>query len=47
MEGYTVLRSIPGLGRTAFIADLAKAFSTEVSTVIKAAEQRHRHSGKR
>jgi transcriptional regulator with XRE-family HTH domain len=29
------------------LADLAKAFSTEVSTIIKAAERRHRQSGKR
>ena len=29
------------------LADLAKAFSTEVSTIIRAAERRHRHSGKR
>jgi transcriptional regulator with XRE-family HTH domain len=29
------------------LADLAKAFSTEVSTIIRAAERRHRNSGKR
>ena len=29
------------------LADLAKAFSIEVSTIIKAAERRHRNSGKR
>ena len=29
------------------LADIAKAFSTEVSTIIKAAERRHRQSGKR
>jgi transcriptional regulator with XRE-family HTH domain len=29
------------------LADLAKALSTEVSTIIKAAERRHRQSGKR
>jgi len=29
------------------LADLAKAFSTEVSAIIKAAERRHRHSAKR
>jgi transcriptional regulator with XRE-family HTH domain len=29
------------------LADLAKAFSTEVSTIIRAAERRHRHSEKR
>jgi len=29
------------------LADLAKAFSIELSTIIKAAERRHRNSGKR
>ena len=29
------------------LADLAKAFSTEVSIIIRAAERRHRNSGKR
>ena len=29
------------------LTDLAKAFSIEVSTIIKAAERRHRKSGKR
>ncbi len=29
------------------LADLAEAFSIELSTIIKAAERRHRHSGKR
>ena len=29
------------------LADIAKAFSTDLSTIIKAAERRHRHSGKR
>jgi transcriptional regulator with XRE-family HTH domain len=29
------------------LADIAKAFSTELSTIIKAAERRHRHSEKR
>jgi len=29
------------------LADLAKAFSIELSTIIKAAERQHRNSGKR
>ena len=29
------------------LADIAKAFSIELSTIIKAAERRYRHSGKR
>jgi transcriptional regulator with XRE-family HTH domain len=29
------------------LADVANAFSTEVSTIIKAAERRHRRSGER
>ena len=29
------------------LADVAKAFSVEVSAVIKAAERRHRNAGKR
>ena len=29
------------------LADLAKAFSIELSTIIKAAERRHRNGGKR
>ena len=29
------------------LADLAKAFSTDVSTVIRSAERRHRNTGKR
>jgi transcriptional regulator with XRE-family HTH domain len=29
------------------LADLAKAFSTELSTIIRAAERRHRNSAKR
>ena len=29
------------------LADVAKAFSTELSTIIKAAERRYRHSEKR
>ena len=46
----------PALGRTiiqlydadqALLADLAKAFSVEVSAIIRSAERRHRNSGKR
>jgi transcriptional regulator with XRE-family HTH domain len=29
------------------LADIAKAFSTDLSTIIKAAERRHRQNGKR
>jgi transcriptional regulator with XRE-family HTH domain len=29
------------------LADLAKAFSIEVSTILRSAERRHRNSGKR
>ena len=29
------------------LADIAKAFSTEVSTVVRAAERRYRNNGKR